>query len=235
MPEADFETLPLRFAYTFLEAHGRGAEAEEIRRSGERLGSYTTTLKRARVTALLQRDGLLDQFIREHWPNGATPKGRQLVERFARIYERYESAGPAVDKVDPESEEPTGTGFAYEEHLRDFLADHLERLESGLHLWPVGPDADAVEFPVNGRRIDILAQDNHGIPVIIELKVSRGHEKTIGQCLYYRAKTKELFKQDTVRIFIVAQEISDELKLATRELKDVVLFEYALSMNVRRL
>lgn len=235
MPETDFESLPLRLAYTFLDAHGRGAAADEIRNSRERLGSYTSTLKRAKVAALLKREGLLEQFISAHWLNGTTPKGKQLIDRLTRIYERYESSGAAVDQEDPETEDATGAGFAYEEHLRDFLADHLDRLEQGLNLWPVGPDADAVEFPVSGRRIDILAQDDHGIPVVIELKVSRGHEKTIGQCLYYRAKIRELLKQETVRIFIVAQEISDELKVATRELKDVVLFEYALSFNVKRL
>jgi len=184
----------------------------------------------------MQRDGTLGQFIAEHWPNGATARGKQFVERLARIYERYDSTGPAVDKEEPENEEPAANdGFAYEEQLRDYLAEHLDRLEPGLHLWPVGPDADAVEFPLDGRRIDILAQDSHGIAVVIELKVSRGHERTIGQCLYYRAKAKELLRQETVRIFIVAQEMSDELKMATSELKDVVLFEYTLSMNVKRL
>lgn len=235
MPENDVETLPLRPAYAFLEAHGLGTQAEEIRKSRERLGSYTTTLKRAKIAALLQREGLLNQFVAAHWPNGSTPKGKQLLERFARIYERYTNAGAIVDNDAEEVEEAAGGGFAYEEHLRDYLVDHLESLETGLELWPVGQDADAVEFPVNGRRIDILARDKQGIPVVIELKVSRGHERTIGQCLYYRAEVRELLKHEKVRIFIVAQDIDKELIMATRELLDVVLFEYTLSMNVKRL
>lgn len=235
MPDTDVETLPLRLAYKFLEAHGLGGESETIRTSRERLGSYTTTLKRARVAAALQRDNLLNQFIAEYWPNGNTPKGKQLVERFGRIYERDASAGATIDSEEQGTEDAAEGGFAYEEHLRDYLADHLDILEPGLKLWPVGQDADAVEFSLNGRRIDILAQDTQGTPVVIELKVSRGHERTIGQSLYYRAAIKELLKRERVRIFIVAQEMDKELRMATRELTDVALFEYTLSMAVKRL
>jgi endonuclease len=96
-------------------------------------------------------------------------------------------------------------------------------------------DLDSVEFAIEGRRIDILCKDMAGVPVVVELKVSRGHERTIGQCPYYRAKIKETMNAAKVRIFVVAQEISPELKLAAQEVPDVALFEYALSMTVRRL
>ncbi|HXZ43097.1 MAG TPA: endonuclease NucS domain-containing protein [Terriglobales bacterium] len=235
MTEADTKNLPLKSAYSFLSAHGLGEESEKIRSSKERLGSLTTTLKRAKVVALLQHNGLLDQFVAAEWPNGGTPQGEQHIKRLEGVHQRYKSTGATEDKEEPEADEGEGGGFIREEHLRDYLADHLELLESGLELWPVGQDTDAVEFPVNGRRIDILARDSRGIPVVIELKVSRGHERTIGQCLYYRGRIRELLNQETVRVFIVALEISKELRLATRELEDIVLFEYTLSMNVTRL
>jgi len=126
-------------------------------------------------------------------------------------------------------------GFVLEEHLREYLANNLHVLEDGMTLWPVGQDQNAVEFPVGGnRRIDILARDRSGVPTVIELKVSRGHEKTIGQVLYYRARVKDLFKAESARIVIVAREISRELRAATSELQDVSLFEYRLSMNLNR-
>jgi len=90
-----------------------------------------------------------------------------------------------------------------------------------------------VEFPVNGRRVDILAKDKAGMPVVIELKVSRGHERTIGQALYYRATIKEIFKVATVRIFIVTLELSSELRVAAKEVPDVSLFEYSLAMTIK--
>jgi hypothetical protein len=82
------------------------------------------------------------------------------------------------------------------------------------------------------HRIDILAKDRGGLPVIVELKVSRGHEKTIGQVLYYRAKIKHQFSAERVRIFIVAEEISPELRAAASEISDVLLFEYSLAVKV---
>ncbi|MCU1272505.1 MAG: hypothetical protein JWN74_3799 [Acidobacteriaceae bacterium] len=236
MEDQSFENLPLKLAYGFLLSNGFGKEATEIRESKAKLGSYDSTLKRARILAELIRNQLLDQFIAEHWPHGATLEGQKRIRRLNKIYSRYqesignETAGSAVEEDEPEK----GTAFAYEEHLRDFLAQHLERLEKGLRPWSKG-DEDAVEFPVDGRRIDILAEDKGGQPVVIELKVSRGHERTIGQALYYRAKIKEMFKVDRVRIFIVALELTLELRAAAKEVSDVSLFEYAISMTIKPL
>jgi hypothetical protein len=93
-----------------------------------------------------------------------------------------------------------------------------------------------VEFQVDeqgpSRRIDILAKDNEGLPVVIELKVSRGHEKTVGQALYYRARIRQRFGAKRVRIFIVASEISPELRAAASEVPAVLLFEYSLAFKV---
>ena len=66
----------------------------------------------------------------------------------------------------------------------------------------------------------------------IELKVSRGHEKTAGQALYYRARIKQRFGAERVRIFIVAAEISPTLQAAASEVSDVLLFEYSLAVKV---
>lgn len=154
------------------------------------------------------------------WENGA-PAGEQP--------EQQPETGQA------ESTESIGAAaFAYEDHLRDYLARNLHILEPALTLWN-GSELESVEFAIEGRRVDILAKDAAGIPVVVELKVSRGHERTIGQCLYYRAKIKEIMKVGKVRIFVVAQEISPELKLAAQEVPDVTLFEYTLSMTVLRL
>jgi endonuclease NucS-like protein len=186
------------------------------------------------------------------------PKGIEHHPGFPRFlfalgnsrYELYDAAkhgtwdngAPAGERPEQEAEGGQGeshnndgaAAFAYEEYLRDYLAKNLQILEPGLTLW-TGSDLESVEFAIEGRRIDILGKDMAGVPVVVELKVSRGHERTIGQCLYYRAKIKELMSTERVRIFVVAQEISPELQLAAHEVPDVTLFEYGLSMTVRRL
>lgn len=233
-----FEDLPLRLAWPFLEANGLATEAAEIRTSTERLGCYVTTLKRAKVLALLRQKDLLDKFIASNWQLAKTPEGKKNLHRYAQLYLRYqaEGAGPiSSDDTTTEAETEAGTKFALEEQLRDYLAKNLAILEPGLSPWPVEAGA-AVEFAVDeegpSRRIDILAKDSAGLPVVIELKVSRGHEKTIGQALYYRARIKQRFHAERVRIFIVAAEISPELRATAPEVSDVLLFEYSLAVKV---
>jgi hypothetical protein len=135
------------------------------------------------------------------------------------------------EEIAQQIEEKIGTEFAYEAHLRDYLAKNLSILEDGLILWsPNG--ASAIEFQLEGRRIDILVKDRSGIPVVIELKLSRGHDRTVGQALYYRAKLKQLFSITKVRIVLVAAEITDELRLAASEVNDIELFQYSLTMKL---
>src|SRR5271166_666021 len=214
-------SLPLKLAYAFLEANNLATEAAEIRTSRERLGSYTSTLKKAKIVGLLREKGLLDKFVETNWSLALEPAGKKKLARYERIYSMYKTSTDATTEDETEDEaEEAGTKFALEEQLRDYLAENLGILEQGLSLWPL-EQGDAVEFPVDeqgpSRRIDILAQDRDQVPVIIELKVSRGHEKTVGQALYYRAKIKQRFAAKVVKIFIVAAEISPELRAAASE------------------
>jgi endonuclease len=148
------------------------------------------------------------------------------------------SAPPVLDPVDElrelTEEIESQNEFAYEAHLRDFLVKNLNILESGLTLWSTGA-ANSVEYPIEGRRIDILAKDREGVPVVIELKLSRGHERTLGQALYYRGKIRQLLKMPRVRIIMVAREISEELRIASAEVNDVELFSYTLTMQVEKI
>ena len=233
------DKLPLRRAWPFLNAHGLGDAAQEIQASKDKVGARgTTPLRRGRVIHLLKRENLLEAFIEKEWTNGATERGRRSIERYERIYQQFlgedeeDDAEEDGHRVEDEEEER----FAREADLRDYLAKNLHLLEPGLQPWPLDGGANAVEYPVNaaGRRIDILAQDGDGVPVVIELKVSRGHEKTVGQALFYRARVKEIFKAERARIILVAREISSELRAACGEVQDVTLFEYSLSMTLEQ-
>jgi len=151
----------------------------------------------------------------------------------------YEGEGPeeldAVQEIREITEQlQSKSEFAYEAHLRDYLAKNLHLLEVGLKLW-AGSEAESVEYAVEGRRIDILARDSENIPVVVELKLSKGHERTLGQALYYRGKLKQMLEIPRARIIMVASEITDELRIASKEVADVDLFEYALTMQITKL
>ena len=231
----EFEGLPLRFAYGFLSDKGFGEESTEIKRSKDKYKSYTSTLKRAKVLGLLEKNNLLNEFMDKFWHFGNTDGGKRKIQRYKRILDSFLNS----DRTEEEEEEENidETSFAYEENLRDYLSSNLNVIEPGLTLFKDKNGIEGVEYSVDSenKRIDILAIDNNKTPVVIELKVSRGYEKVIGQCLYYKNRVKELLGTARVRIVIIAREITPHLKLATADLPDVELFEYVLAVTVKKL
>ncbi len=142
------------------------------------------------------------------------------------------SRRPPIDDV----QEPPGE-FAYETDLRNYLAKNLGLLEPGLRLYrDEEAGTSGIEFPAGGRFIDILAVDSRGGYVVIELKVSRGYDRVVGQLLRYMAWTAENHADPAqpVRGVIVARDISEDLTLACSGLSAVTLFEYDLSVQVRK-
>jgi len=123
--------------------------------------------------------------------------------------------------------------FAYEKDLQNFLAKNLNLIEDGLTLYQED-DIPGIEFPVGGRFIDILALDKNNDYVVIELKVSRGYDRVIGQLLRYMAwiEKNQIEKDQKVRGIIIAKEISEDLILACSKINDVQLFEYELSVKL---
>jgi hypothetical protein len=197
---------------------------------------------RGKALEVLRLRGLLEKFISERWPMGATAAGKRKMDWYDRCYLRWTSrAGP--EGLDPDEDGGKDLASDAEEfqilewELQKYLAKNPGLLEPGMTLWKSADGQSPIEFPVDesGRRIDILGKDKEGIPVVIELKASRGHERVIGQALYYRERIKEKLNAPKVRTFIIAREITDEVRVAARAVPDVELFEYRLSMTVTRI
>jgi hypothetical protein len=127
--------------------------------------------------------------------------------------------------------------FAYEADLRNYLARNLSLIEPGLTLYvDEAAGIAGIEFPVGGRFIDILAVSREGDFVIVELKVSRGYDRVVGQLMRYMAWVRQNKSKigQRVRGVIVAREISQDLLLACSELPPgVQLFEYEMSVALK--
>jgi hypothetical protein len=95
------------------------------------------------------------------------------------------------------------------------------------------PSHTGVEFPVDSGRIDLLAVDKAGKFVVIELKLSRGRNQTLGQLLYYMAWVDQNLGNGPCRGYIIASEISDELSVAVARVPGIELAEYHLSFAIR--
>lgn len=229
------ERFPLNAAYEFLIKKGFGEDVAQIKGSKDKYKSYSTSLRSGKIINLLAQKSLLEEFLSTGWPAGVSEKGQKEVWRCERIYDAFTASSNG--ETEAEDEEIESSSFVYEEHLRDFLSTNLSVIENGLSLYrDADKNTDGVEFAVdaNNKRIDILAMDNKGNMVVIELKVSWGYEKVIGQCLYYKNQVRRLFPGKRVRIVIIAWEITPQLKIAVEGLPDVELFEYKLKVSLSK-
>ena len=128
---------------------------------------------------------------------------------------------------------PGSSEFLLERDLQLYLEKNLECIEAGLKLY----DADGIrgfEFDAGGRRIDLLALDRSGSFVVIELKVSKGYDRVVGQLLRYMNWVRRELAEpgQRVRGIIICRAMSEDLRLACASLPDVELREYRLSVTV---
>jgi len=227
-----YKPIPLMVAYAFATEHGLQAEVESIRRLDLR-AEPTDRVRKGYMIALLEENGLLAQFIEEHWPDGGTPLGatrRRMCQEAVRRYENAEREdGVDIDHEGPEEAEDLR--FALEEHLRDFLAKNLERIEKGLRLYQEN-DVTGIEFSIGDGRIDLLAIDESGKYVVIELKASQGRNKTLGQLLYYMGLIDQHLGNGPCRGMIIAGEITPDLIVAASRVQGVTLGQYKMTFVI---
>jgi hypothetical protein len=166
---------------------------------------------------------------------------RDLFRRFSAqsdpkpIYDREVIPPPSLPVV--ETVESGGSEFAYEKDLRQYLAKNISIIEGGLKVYADDESGTTtgIEFPAGDKSIDILAVDKNSDFVVIELKVSKGYDRVVGQLLYYMGWIKQNLAEEkhSVRGIIVAREISEDLKLAALMLQNVKLIEYELKVTLK--
>lgn len=72
--------------------------------------------------------------------------------------------------------------------------------------------------------------------MVVELKVSRGYDRTVGQILRYMGWVKaNLADEKVVHGIIVASDITEDLKLAASQAPLVKLVEYEISFKLKPL
>lgn len=236
MEMRDTKRFPLREAYAFAEQNGLGERSVEIRNMDvEWDRPYTSSVRRGRLIHVFEERGLLEKFFQVVWPAGKTTQGKAECRRCLKITSQYEEflqgKGPEEEEIEPAEEE--ALQFALEAHLRDFLAKNLDRIEPGLRLYSKD-GVNGVEFAVDAGRIDILAVDKEGKFVVVELKLSLGRNKTLGQLLYYMGWVDTHLGNGPCRGVIVAAEISDELATAVARAPGVGLARYRMAFSIER-
>lgn len=149
---------------------------------------------------------------------------------------REEEITAATEEEDDHEALPGSSEFLLERDLQRYLADNLQCIEPGLKLYEVD-GIRGIEFEAGaGRRIDILATDKSGAFVVLELKVSKGYDRVVGQLLRYVNWVRQNLAEpgQRVRGIILCRTMSEDLRLACASIKDVELFEYQLSVTVSK-
>lgn len=124
-----------------------------------------------------------------------------------------------IDHDDPNESART---FSLERDLQNALRNNIEQLEPGLKIIDGG-----VERSVASGRIDILAQDQSGAAVVIELKSVKARRDVIGQVLAYMGDLATEF--ETVRGFLIAPDYDEKVISAARVVKTLDLRTYSFN------
>ena len=229
------QTLSLKAAYSFGASRGLDPEVNEIRNMViEWDSSYTSSLRRGYIVSLFEKRGIFENFKAAHWAYGNTPAGETRRRRYLQIKTQYEEflAGHTPEPDEQGDADPKETlEFALEAHLRDFLARNLDRIEAGLRLYNSG-GRTGIEFPVDGGRIDLFAVDRAEKFVVIELKLSQGRNKTLGQLLYYMGWVDQHLGNGPCRGIIIASEITEALSVPVARVPGVQLAKYRMSFAI---
>lgn len=148
---------------------------------------------------------------------------------------REEVLAEASEEEDRLEAQPGSSEFLLEQDLQRYLAENLHCIEPGLKLFEA-EGVKGIEFDAGGRRIDILAVDKGGALVVLELKVSKGYDRVIGQLLRYTNWIRQNVAEpgQRVRGIIICRNMTEDLRLACAGINDVELYEYKLSVTVSK-
>lgn len=229
--------LPIKEAKTFFAEKNLNETVNEINGFIEKT-SHDVGKGKARkinkgfIVTKLEGYNLLDEFIEKYWVNGKTGDGKKISNGYKNQYFEYMRNSPEIDDGNDDN-----SSFAYEKDLQNFLVKNLSIIEPDLKLYVDEEDGkNGLEYPAEGRFIDILALDKNNNFVVIELKVSKGYDRVVGQLLRYKNWIRRNLaeKGQNVRGMIICKEITNDLFLACDGLSDIELFEYELSIKLKK-
>ena len=231
---------------------------KRLKLTSPELAKVGSSIRRGLIAALFEQKEIFQEFLNRYWQNGYVAVGEGKFRRCKRLAREYHSLAnpqalsltkndkicstnqpsvtdqfPAKVEFESPKSQQSMREFSEESHLRDFLASNLDVVEPGLGLYHE-QGISGVEFHVPHGFIDILAVDEKGSPVVIELKVSRGADKTVGQLRRYMGWVNENLGLGKPRGIIVAGQVTENLRLACQGIPDIIVYEYEVSTILRQ-
>ena len=159
--------------------------------------------------------------------------GKTLNNRFRELIFHVVRINEEFDVEDVENEDAIDTSLSLESDLEKILVSDVQQLEPGLRLYQKnGVSGQQYDTKTVGR-IDVLAIDQEGNLVVIELKAGEASDKVCGQILRYMGWVEEnlSIQGNKVRGIIVANSFSERLIYATKMLPNVTLKRYEINFS----
>lgn len=131
------------------------------------------------------------------------------------------------EAIESDVEDTIEASLSLEKDLHLYLAQHVCDIESGLTVVDGG-----VEYQTEAGRIDILARDDSGFLVVIEIKAGKAKDSAIGQLLGYMGCAHEFESQKSVRGILVASDFDKRVIYAAKNLPHIKLVKYQVAFHL---
>ena len=169
---------------------------------------------------------------KKRWANpwSTASEARVYYERVGRIDAATEAYAKEEKRRTKRAVEKYRSVQVLERVLEDLLEHNLATLEKGLKL--VGR-----QYPTAVGPIDLLAEDNNGVYVVIELKKGRSGDKVVGQIARYLTWVMQRLgggKDNRVRGLIVGKEFDRKFAAAVAQLKKVSSYTFDVKVLFER-
>ena len=143
-------------------------------------------------------------------------------------------AGTAEEEAEALAAEVRGAALL-EIHLQDYIFRHWNAILPDLELFQGSQGREYRTQDPSVGIIDFLCTDKNGNYVVIETKRAAPDRQAVGQVLGYVGWVRQkLCKQgQSVRGILVANEITDQLRLAAAAVPNLDLYLYEISFDIR--
>ncbi len=180
-----------------------------------------------KLTSLILKNFPNSKWKKTHyaWYKSKIKRGEIIVPGFdnTEMSDNEANSGNSEDEIF----ETIDASISLEKDLHSYLATRVGEIETNLVLAD-----DGVEYQTDAGRIDILANDSHGNPVVIELKAGKAKDNALGQLLGYMGC---IATNENIRGILVASDFDKKVIYASKCLKNIKLLKYKVSFELQEI
>ena len=139
---------------------------------------------------------------------------------------------PMISEVDEDDIDyiESSANFSYEKDLKTSMVSQIKELFPEYKIY--GENNEGVEYLIGSKRIDILLEKDDGSLLAIELKSGTANYKVFGQLSIYLGLLMDEFPEKEIKGCIVAGNIDDTLKSATKTTQLISLKTYKMRLEL---